>query len=351
MIRPSLTRSKPTIQSLQEQLEEHPDSEEVLLPLGQLCFEQGNLKDADRHLKQLLELNPNHAEALVCSSRLAREVGNFEEAEEFLRRLVKAHPTNAEGWYDLGNSLRDQRKFKEALVAFEKALTLNPEDARAHHLIAVLNGDNPETPPDDYVLSLFDPYASRFDDHLVHRLKYNAPENLARLLRKLRLDAPRSESALDLGCGTGLSGLAFRSQTKYLTGVDLAPNMLERARVKGVYDELILNSIDQHLAVNDQTHDLFIATDVLIYLGAVEKLFEQVAQRSRLGAWFVFSTESVEGPDYEALASGRYAHSMFYIQRLADQFGFKVTACQATDIREEYGKGVPGHLFVLLVVG
>lgn len=340
-------QTNPDLEFLKSQLEEHPGSIDTLYQLGAYCFEQGDLKEADEQLKKLLDLKPEHPEALTLSSRLCREIGKLQEAEACLKHLVKAHPDNAEGWYDLGNILRDQKKLNEASTAFEQALQLNPEDRRARHLIAVLNGDNPESPPDDYVRSLFNPYASRFDDHLVHRLRYNVPENLARLLRTLRKGAPRLTSALDLGCGTGLSGLAFRSQTRHLTGVDLAPNMLERARTKGVYDSLIHDSIDRHLDSVEQTYDLFVATDVLIYLGAVEGLFEKVLKRSKVGAWFVFSTESVEGPDFEALATGRYSHSMFYIQRLADQYKFEVAACQATDIREEYGKGLPGHLFVL----
>ncbi|QPJ61082.1 MAG: tetratricopeptide repeat protein [Candidatus Nitronauta litoralis] len=341
------TQTNPDLELLKSQLKEHPGSIDALYKLGVYCFELGDLKKGEDYLKKLLALKPEHAGALTLSSRLCREIGKLQEAEACLKYLVKAHPDDAEGWYDLGNILRDQKKLNEASVAFKRALELNPEDQRAQYLIAVLKGDNPDSPPDDYVRSLFNPYASRFDDHLVHRLRYNVPEKLARLLRALREGTPRLKSALDMGCGTGLSGLAFRSQVKHLEGVDLAPNMLERARAKGVYHSLVHDSIDHHLDSVEQSYDLFIATDVLIYLGAVEGLFEKVVERSRPGAWFVFSTESVEGPDFEALTSGRYSHSMFYIQRLADQFKFEVSACQATDIREEYGKGLPGHLFVL----
>ena len=38
---------------------------------------------------------------------------------------------------------------------------------------------------------------------------------------------------LDLGCGTGLAGAAFRADVDWLVGVDLSPKMIEQARAQG----------------------------------------------------------------------------------------------------------------------
>jgi len=38
---------------------------------------------------------------------------------------------------------------------------------------------------------------------------------------------------LDLGCGTGLAGLAFQSRALRLDGIDLSPAMIEKARARG----------------------------------------------------------------------------------------------------------------------
>jgi predicted TPR repeat methyltransferase len=40
----------------------------------------------------------------------------------------------------------------------------------------------------------------------------------------------RIGSMLDLGCGTGLAGAAFRPQVDWLVGVDLSPGMIAEAR-------------------------------------------------------------------------------------------------------------------------
>ena len=48
---------------------------------------------------------------------------------------------------------------------------------------------------------------------------------------------------LDLGCGTGLAGAAFRPHVDWLAGVDLSPKMIEVARAKGLYDRLAVADI------------------------------------------------------------------------------------------------------------
>ena len=42
--------------------------------------------------------------------------------------------------------------------------------------------------------------------------------------------------AIDLGCGAGLSGEAFRSICKHLVGIHLSHEMLKKAEEKKVYD-------------------------------------------------------------------------------------------------------------------
>ena len=337
----------PVIAACLEALQRNPHDTETLARLGALHHARGEMEQARTFYFRALGIDPAHFDSLAGLGKLSREVGLLEEAEGFYRTLTEAHPHRADAWYDLGNLLRDLRKLERACTVFRKTLTLNPTDERARHLLSVLEGQNPQTPPDAYVQSLFDPVAERFDHHLVHRLRYHTPEHLAKLARELRASGERFGTALDLGCGTGLSGLAFRSLAKHLAGVDLAPNMVARARLKGVYDALTVSGLNAFLDTTRNHWDLFIATDVFIYIGALETLFEKATLRAAPGAWFAFSTESVEGPDFEALPTGRYAHSMFYIQKLADRFSWEVAACRGTDIREEHGDPVPGHLFIL----
>ena len=72
-----------------------------------------------------------------------------------------------------------------------------------------------------------------FDRALTEGLGYRAPELAA--ARRARRSGRRMKfgSVLDLGCGTGLAGAAFRPFCDWLVGVDLSPAMLAQARGKG----------------------------------------------------------------------------------------------------------------------
>ena len=88
-----------------------------------------------------------------------------------------------------------------------------------------------------YVRRLFDQHAPEFDASLLGRLDYRGPAVLLDALKAA--GAPqRFESVLDLGCGTGLAGVAVRPFCQRLTGMDISPGMIEQARGKAIYDRL-----------------------------------------------------------------------------------------------------------------
>ena len=77
------------------------------------------------------------------------------------------------------------------------------------------------------------------------------------------------DSALDLGCGTGLAGAAFRHCCGRLVGVDLSPAMLAQARAKGLYDRLVEGDVAEFLAgeaAAQARYHLILAADVFMYL-------------------------------------------------------------------------------------
>ena len=94
-----------------------------------------------------------------------------------------------------------------------------------------------------YVRRLFDQYAGRYDTALTEHLHYRGPA----LLRDAVEAAMRARgkrpmhfrAMLDLGCGTGLAGAAFRPFVDRLVGVDLSPAMIAQAASKGLYDRLV----------------------------------------------------------------------------------------------------------------
>ena len=134
-----------------------------------------------------------------------------------------------------------------------------------------------DRPAPAYVARLFDDYAPRFERHLTSELGYRGP----RILRDaVEAVAPvrRFRRALDLGCGSGLAGAAFRPIVESLAGVDLSPAMIEEARRTGVYDGLEVGDVAAFLAKQTSGEaDLILAADVFVYLGDLAPTLQAAA--------------------------------------------------------------------------
>jgi predicted TPR repeat methyltransferase len=123
--------------------------------------------------------------------------------------------------------------------------------------------------------------------------------------------------------------------------------MLEQARRKEIYNELILGDICEQLPQLTDLYNLIIATDVMIYIGNLEPLFSAVSRKALPGAYFVFSVESLQEQDFTLQPTGRYAHASAYISKLAAASGFTVLAQEQTGIRKEGETWIPGEIYIL----
>ena len=190
-----------------------------------------------------------------------------------------------------------------------------------------------------YVRHLFNQFAADYDTRMQQRLGYAAP-SLLRNLAGMLIDPRTKLDVLDLGCGTGLSGLAFRENARCMFGVDLSPRMLEKARETGAYDKLVEGDAETLPAGLEGPFDLVIAADVLVYLGELDNLFVGVRSRLRKTGLFLFTTERGEFVDYELGPKRRFRHHGRYLRDLANQHGFDVASLVECLSRYEAGIGV-----------
>ena len=155
---------------------------------------------------------------------------------------------------------------------------------------------------------------------------------------------------LDLGCGTGLFGEQTGAFRGYLVGIDLSPKMIEKARERGIYDDLMIGDLVECLSVMDeQSFDLAVAADVFVYLGDLSDIFLQVRRILSPAGLFAFSIETVadDAKDYVLNPSGRYAQSGNYVRQLSEQFGFVVSSSVAVTLRKDQGEPVAGSIYLL----
>jgi len=207
--------------------------------------------------------------------------GDLAGAADLLTQALELAPFYAAAWFTLGE-LREKLGDRDgAIAAFARARAADPQDRHGAALHLIRLGAQPTAAmPESYVRTLFDGYAPGFDQALRQGLGYRAPELL---LRAVEASGARMKfgSVLDLGCGTGLAGAAFRPYCDWLVGVDLSPAMLARARAKGLYDRLAEGEVAAFLASEaaaQARYHLIVAADVFMYLDALTPVLTAAVQ-------------------------------------------------------------------------
>jgi len=167
-----------------------------------------------------------------------------------------------------------------------------------------------------------------------------------RQLEPLLPNAPYS--FLDLGCGTGLSGSVWSPMAKSLVGVDLSNRMLDVAREKNIYSELIQSDIVEFLVQNNRIFDVVLALDVFIYLGDLGQVFENLHRALAHDGYVAFTVEEQEGTSFSIQANTmRFKHSKYYCDELAGRYGWKIQQMSRAIIRKNQGNDVMGLYYVL----
>lgn len=234
-----------------------------------------------------------------------------------------------------------------ALEALREAAALTPGRAAIGQLIASLGGAGFEAPQRAEVVELFDRYAPRFDDHLVHDLGYRGHEALVAALAAGGVGVPRGGVAVDLGCGTGLCGPGLRPLARRLIGVDVSPAMLDVARGRGCYDALVEADLVYALATwPDETVDIFVAADVLGYVGDLGPTLIEAARACRPGGVFAFTVEASDGPGWRLGPARRAAYGEDHLREGAARAGLTVERLERAALRREEGEAVGAWLAV-----
>jgi predicted TPR repeat methyltransferase len=285
--------------------------------------------------------------------------GDVAAAADLFAQAAEAEPAFAAAWFALGETAAKLGDRAGAVTAFEKALALDPQDrcGAALHLAQLGAADPGQAMSSAYVRTLFDQYAPRFDGAL-GALAYRGPQLLRDAVMRVQPDA-RFAAALDLGCGTGLAGAAFRPLVAHLTGVDLSPGMIARCRTKGTYDRLETGELAAFLEAErtaQRRYDLVIAADVFAYLHDLAPVMRAAADSLRPGGIVAFTVES-QGSDRLADGDGdgdgvalgeklRYRHGSGHLRAAIAAAGLDLLELVSATSRIEAGEAVPGLVAV-----
>jgi predicted TPR repeat methyltransferase len=331
-------------------LELKPDLAEAHYGLG--CMWQRNRKKSYQEIfdcfQKAISLNPHLAEGYQMIGYLLSKA-NDPKSLEYFQRARQLNPSMEGLDKDTGIALIRFGKYEEAAATLLAAGRQAPDDVEIKYFLDIARGKQPDPEIQrQYVQKEFDNFADSFDRKLTGELGYDIPLKGRNLLEELCGPELHFDCVADLGCGTGLNGLVYKGCCDYMIGIDLSPKMLEKAEIHGCYDRLIQGEICEALNTLDARFDLFVAMDVIVYLGKLDALFRAVKKNAQPQALWIFSTEHTsDGNEYILQSSGRYAHSKEYIQSLSDRNGCSIMRQDLVPIRKEGNEWIQGNVFII----
>ncbi|CAK0753200.1 putative TPR repeat methyltransferase [Azospirillaceae bacterium] len=354
-------------------LEQRPDSAQARRGLAQDLATAGHIIEAIAECQEAIQLDPGDERTILTLATLLiaqdEPTAALERLQSLLRRpppdgfnprreeesarQAEAHRLAGQAWAILGETAKARQAWRQGASFdpegrfFTKAFVEGVDDDKA--------SDSPQPPTSSYVRALFDRYADRFDQDLTERLGYCAPDLLRQAVEPLypgRTDL----RILDIGCGSGLAGAAFRSLAKRLAGVDLAPRMIEKARTRNVYDDLAigdllfgLKALSPSFSLEDACSgwDIVVAADVLMYLGDLTETFRAIAAALTLNGRLAATVERTDQANGFVLQpSRRYAHSPEHVREALIAAGLMLEQIHECSSRREKGHPVPGLLIL-----
>lgn len=246
--------------------------------------------------------------------------------------------------YDEGRALEDAGDLAGAAKAFLGCLKIDPDDHCGVALrLAKFGKAAPTAAPPAYVATLFDQTADAFDDILVRQLGYDVPR-LARTLAGGHIAGPHR--MLDLGCGTGLAGVAFADLAPDIIGVDLAQDMLSHAHDRGVYGDLYVGEAVAFMQTWDEApFSLIVATDVWPYIGNLAPFLDASRTALTPDGWLIASSERTQ-THWTVTNTQRFAHAPSYVTTALAKAGFALVDSVPIVVRTEEGVPVAGDLFL-----
>jgi predicted TPR repeat methyltransferase len=356
-----------------------PGSFSAYFNLGRLLEAMNRFEDAEPCYRRAIEIVPESTAAHSCLGETLYRLGRFPEALAAFESAVASDPTAASEQFNVGKTLDGLGRLEEAATAYHRAVELGPLSAIAHesrvralerlgrrdeavralaewqfrapgnaiavHLLAALSGlEVPERASDACIRQVFDPFAADYDAAL-ERLSYRGPVLIGMALAKDGREAKSELKVLDAGCGTGLCADMLKPWASHLVGVDLSARMLDRARARGGYDELVEDELVAYLRKHPDSFDIIASADTLIYFGTLEPLFAAASQAMRPQGRLIFTVEHLtDGDDspWRLTTTGRYSHSEPYLRHALGEAGLPARLILRAVLRQEGGQPVSG---------
>lgn len=148
------------------------DDPELLYALAIVAIDEKDVAQSRLLLGKVLDKKPEHKDARLSLIKMAFKNRDWKTASKELQILLEKEPTNASLLVQYGLTMKGQGRFDDAKVAYEKAMTADPELAEARFNLGVL-----------YLRHLYDPVAAEklLEEYLAAS---DSPDKVGRKLLK-----------------------------------------------------------------------------------------------------------------------------------------------------------------------
>ncbi len=311
------------------------------------CFiHNDRFENALMHYDVLLQKEPSNCEYLYNYATAQMALGHLNDAIEKFERVLVVEPEHFAALNNLAAIYMRMEERGRATELLAKAVAVNPQDTTCSHMLRALSGEQHSAATcNDYAQNLFNNYALYYDQHVTNYLHYALPNQVIKTIDSLTVN--HFDKAVELGCGTGLSGQAIRDYCGDLHGVDIAHKMIERAREKGIYNRLTEQDALTFLQQSPHRFNLILAVDVLPYFGALEALFQAVERTLEIEGFFIFSTEISEQYPWHLQESVRFSHHQDYLRELASASSLNLVRMQPVTARRQNNRRLMENLCVV----
>ena len=308
---------------------------EAHINYADFLYHQHRLPEALEEYRAAVILDPKRAEVSNNLGIILKDLGDYEQALGLFFNALALKPDLEEISINLSETLTlfAQNSPKDAVKIAENWVKNTPDNIFARHTLASLKGEN-FADNQIFAQKLFDAFADNYELVLA-RLDYRLPNSIREFIGDVK------GRIVDLGCGTGLTGLALKTPATELIGVDISQAMLKKAKEKHIYKQLIQKEIQDFLQNQNDKADLYVAADVFNYIGDLKEIIRLISPHP-----LCFSIEN--GPnetDFRLTANGRYQHSEQYINKLLNNNGYNLIRKKLLVIRKEDNQEVQGTLY------
>ncbi len=252
---------------------------------------------------------PSNPTLINAFGLLQLDTGDLQGSQQTFENAIQAFPENLTAHQNLSLVLLAEGRAEDAVNAFSRGVT--PLEA------VKLKANNQEQ---KHLSKTYDGLAECYDTNDLQR---SWGQQTAQVIRTA-IGQGNLGDVLDLCCGTGSVGAAITAQANHLTGIDLSPGMLDKAKARNVYDELIVADINTALLSIKRSFFTVTCSVALYHWADLGPFFYAAARVLAPGGHLIFSVDPVNDElDVGQSLPGEYAHSRAYIRRLTAGAGLR----------------------------